>query len=174
MAIQNPNKEKTKVKKAKRHSQAACKVQEIPEPTAKRAQTYKTKPRIEFDLEKIEEYAAKGLSLRAIAGVVGCSDDTVYTRNVRDPEFRAAIARGRARAELKAASKLGDLIEESNPQAVMFFLKTRCDWREGVNVQADVVSENRNTNLNVAANLEDLTEAELLDLINRCEFEAEK
>lgn len=171
MAIQNPSKDKTKAKRAKR-SQAACKVQEVPEPTAKRAQVYKTKPRIEFDLQNIEEYAAKGLSLKAIAGVVGCSEDTVYTRNVRDPEFRAAIARGRARAELKAANKLGDLIEESNPQAVMFFLKTRCDWREGVNLSADVVSENHNTNLNVAVKLEDLTEAELLDMINRCDFEA--
>ena len=97
MAIQNPNKEKTKGKKTKRTQvQAACKVQEVPEPTAKRAQVYKTKPRIEFDLQKIEEYAAKGLSLRAIAGVVGCSDDTVYTRNVRDPSLRLAVIGVRA------------------------------------------------------------------------------
>lgn len=61
------------------------------EPRTGRKPKYQT-----IDLERVEMYAAGGLTKKEIAAAVGIAESTLYQYEIDHPEFAEAIAKGRA------------------------------------------------------------------------------
>lgn len=118
-------------------------------------------------LKKAEDLAARGVSQANIAYACGMCEATLYNRIKDDPEFRAALKKGRARAEDAAAGKLWELIEQGSPAAIIFYLKSRCGWKEGseVDIKADV-SGNVQVNGQLALKLDEMSIEQLQELAN--------
>ena len=53
------------------------------------------RPRLEFDLKQVEQLAAIQCTDGEVAAVLGCSRQTILNRKDEDPDFLAAIERGR-------------------------------------------------------------------------------
>ena len=90
----------------------------------------KTKPYIQIDLKKVEEYAQFCDNEAEIAQALGVSYSTLMNRKRENAEFREAIKRGRAKANIFVGGKLMSLIREGNVAATIFYMKSRCGWRE--------------------------------------------
>ena len=80
-------------------------------PAAKKAKKSAGRPRLEFDFNQVEQLAAIQCTDGEIAAVLGCSRDTILRRKAEDPDFAAAIEKGREsgkaslrRMQWKAAS----------------------------------------------------------------------
>lgn len=137
------------------------------QPQKKARKGLRTKPKIEVNLQEVERLAGLGLSQEKIAFHLNMSAATLYNRKKDVKEFREAIARGRTRAEIKAADYLQRLIDQNDRQAIMFYLKTQCGWSETVksDVKAEVQSDVKAT-LNGRLEITKLTDAELASMIN--------
>ena len=83
----------------------------------------RTKPKIELDLEKVEEYAGLGLTREEIALSLGVSYSTLNRRVKESEEVDAAMKRGRAKANIKVGNALMKAIEGGNVTAIIFYLK---------------------------------------------------
>ncbi|MBF0119986.1 MAG: LuxR family transcriptional regulator [Desulfobacterales bacterium] len=92
----------------------------------------KTKPKIEIDINRVEELASNGLSQEQIASMLGVCEKTLYTRKKESTEFTAAIKRGRSKGISTIANKLFEDAKNGNTTAQIFFLKTQGEWRECV------------------------------------------
>ena len=57
-----------------------------------------TKPRIQIDLRKVEEYAQVCDNEEEIANALGISYSTLQSRKRENEEFKSAIKRGKAKA----------------------------------------------------------------------------
>ena len=66
----------------------------------------RTKPKIELDLQKVEEYAGLGLTREEIALSLGVSYSTLNRRIKESDEVDAAMKRGRAKANIKVGNAL--------------------------------------------------------------------
>lgn len=66
----------------------------------------RTKPKIELDLEKVEEYAGLGLTREEIALSLGISYSTLNRRIKESEDVDAAMKRGRAKANIKVGNAL--------------------------------------------------------------------
>lgn len=87
-------------------------------------------PRLEIDLKKVEEYAQVCDSEEEIALALGVSYSTLQRRKKSSDEFAQAIKRGKAKANIFVGGKLMQLIKDGNVAATIFYMKTRCKWRE--------------------------------------------
>lgn len=90
----------------------------------------RTKPKIEIDLEKVEQYAQVCDNEEEIALALGVSYSTLLNRKKESAEFRDAIKRGKAKANVFVGGRLMSLIKEGNAAATIFWLKAKCGWRE--------------------------------------------
>lgn len=63
--------------------------------SSKKAKKGAGRPRLEFDLEQVEQLAAIQCTDGEIAAVLGCSRQTILNRKDDDPDFLAAIEKGR-------------------------------------------------------------------------------
>lgn len=88
------------------------------------------KPRIEIDIAKAEQYAQVCDNDEQIARALGISPTTLYARKRESEEFAEALKRGRAKANVFVGGKLMELIKEGNVAATIFYLKSRCGWKE--------------------------------------------
>lgn len=79
----------------------------------------RTKPKIELDLEKVEEYAGLGLTREEIALSLGVSYSTLNRRVKESEEVDAAMKRGRAKANIKVGNALMKAIEGGNVTAII-------------------------------------------------------
>lgn len=95
----------------------------------------KTKPKIELDIQKVEELAGLGLTREEIALSLGVSYSTLNRRAKEFEEVETAIQRGRALANIKVAGELMKAIEEGNVTAIIFYLKTRAGWTEKIRAE---------------------------------------
>lgn len=89
-----------------------------------------TKPKLEIDLQKVEQYSALGLSQEHIAQCLGISERTLRNRKKESSEFAEAIKRGKAKGIALVTSKLMEQVKEGNTTAMIFFLKTQAGWKE--------------------------------------------
>lgn len=121
----------------------------------------KTKPRIEFVLQEVERLAALGITNEDMAACLGCSEATIYNRKRESEEFRAAFARGRAKAQQIAAATIQSAVASGDVRAAMFYLKARCGWKEGI--EAKVESTNTTT-IQQGLNIEAMSDADLASL----------
>jgi predicted DNA-binding protein (UPF0251 family) len=90
----------------------------------------KTKPKIEIDLQEVEQLAAQGLTQEQIASSLGISQDTLYTRKRESIEFSEAIKKGKAQGIRYVSNLLFEQAKEGNMTAIIFYLKTRAGWSE--------------------------------------------
>ena len=95
-------------------------------------------PRIQIDLKKVEEYAQVCDSEAEIALALGISQDTLTRRKKDYADFAEAIKRGKAKANVFVGGKLMQKIKEGDTASTIFYLKTRCGWRETQRIEADV------------------------------------
>lgn len=95
----------------------------------------KTKPKIELDIQKVEELAGLGLTKEEIALSLGVSYSTLNRRAKEFEEVETAIQRGRALANIKVAGELMKAIECGNVTAMIFYLKTRAGWTEKIRTE---------------------------------------
>ena len=86
--------------------------------------------KISIDLKKVEQYAQVCDSDAEIAMALGISYSTLKSRKRESDLFDQAIKRGRAKANVFVGGKLMDAIKRGNMAATIFYLKTRCGWKE--------------------------------------------
>lgn len=101
----------------------------------------RTKPKIELDLEKVEEYAGLGLTREEIALSLGISYSTLNRRIKESEDVDAAMKRGRAKANIKVGNALMKAIEGGNVTAIIFYLKARAGWTEKQQIEAEIKSQ---------------------------------
>jgi hypothetical protein len=89
-----------------------------------------TKPRIEVDLKKVEEYAQVCDSEEEIALALGISYSTLQNRKRDYESFRNALKRGKAKANVFVGGKLLEKVKAGDTACTIFYMKTRCGWRE--------------------------------------------
>lgn len=63
--------------------------------SAKKATKSAGRPRLEFDLKQVAQLGAIQCTDGEVAAVLGCSRQTILNRKDEDPDFLAAIERGR-------------------------------------------------------------------------------
>ena len=79
--------------------------------------------KIEIDLAKVEQYAQVCDNEEEIAQALGISYRTLV-------QFGEAIKRGKAKANVFVGGKLMEHIKAGNIAATIFYLKSRCGWKE--------------------------------------------
>lgn len=93
---------------------------------------------IPIDLKKVEEYAQLCDNEAEIALALGISQDTLTRRKQSRADFAEAIKRGKAKANIFVGGKLMQKIKEGDTASTIFYLKTRCGWKETQKIEADV------------------------------------
>lgn len=88
--------------------------------------------KIEIDLKKVEEHAQICDNEEEIALALGIGYATLKRRKKDNELFELAIKTGRAKANAFVGGKLMQLVREGNPAATIFYMKSRCGWRETV------------------------------------------
>lgn len=89
-----------------------------------------TKPRIQIDLRKVEEYAQVCDNEEEIANALGISYSTLQSRKRENEEFKNAIKRGKAKANVFVGGKLMEKIKSGDTASIIFYMKSRCGWKE--------------------------------------------
>lgn len=90
----------------------------------------KTKPRIEIDLAKVEQYSQYCDNEEEIALALGISYRTLCSRKKEFADFATAIKKGKAKANTFVGGKLMEKIKAGDTASIIFYLKTRCKWTE--------------------------------------------
>lgn len=95
-----------------------------------KVQKHRTRPRIQIDVNEVERLAQVCDNEEEIALALGISYATLRNRKKEFSSFSTAIKRGRAKANAFVGGKLMSLIREGNPAATIFYMKSRCGWKE--------------------------------------------
>lgn len=90
------------------------------------------KQKIEIDLDEVERLAQVCDNEEEIAIALGISYSTLKNRKREFVQFASAIKRGKSKANAFVGGCLMNLIKEGNPAATIFYLKTRCGWKETI------------------------------------------
>lgn len=90
----------------------------------------RTKPKIELDLQKVEELAGLGLTRAEVALSLGVSYSTLNRRMKDSDDFAEAVKKGRAKANIFVGGQLMEKIRNGDTTAIIFYLKTRAGWTE--------------------------------------------
>ena len=104
------------------------------------------RPLMKFDLERVEELASRGLSLKQLAIALGVNLKTIQKHKKINQELQAAIDLGRAKGLAEVSNSLFESATGGNVTAQIFYLKNRSpdDWRDRfenkVDIKADVTA----------------------------------
>ena len=107
----------------------------------------KTKPKIQIDLKKVEEYAQVCDNEEEIANALGISYSTLKARKRESDLFASAIKRGKAKANVFVGGKLMEKIRGGDTASIIFYMKSRCGWRD---VERKEITGKDGKDLNVA------------------------
>lgn len=83
------------------------------------------RPRVEIDISRVEELAARGLTQEEIALCLGISETTLYERKRESAVFVEAIKRGKAKAASEIANRLYQMAKGGDLGAIIWYEKTR-------------------------------------------------
>lgn len=93
-----------------------------------------TKRGKEIDLNKVELWASRHLSIENMAALMGMNRATLYELIEENQQFQqnfyAAIESGKAKVLEMATNKLLELVEEGHPQSINFYLERRGGWHK--------------------------------------------
>lgn len=89
-------------------------------------------------LKLVEDLAARGLHLDTIASTLGMHPATFRLVRQRQPEVQWALERGLAKEHDFLVGKLHELAKKGNVVAILFALKARFGYREGVATEVNV------------------------------------
>jgi DNA-binding XRE family transcriptional regulator len=81
-------------------------------------------------IEKVEGYAALGLTKEQIANCLGISYQTLNEKSKEYPEFAEAIKTGLDKGIARMANLLIKHAEAGSVPSVIFFLKARAKWSD--------------------------------------------
>jgi len=86
----------------------------------------------EVDPNKVETFAAQGLTMDQIASCLGISTSTLYNRMGSELEVLEAIKRGRAKGIATVTNALFQSAKGGNITAQIFYLKNRDsdEWKD--------------------------------------------
>ena len=98
------------------------------------------------------------LTSEQIADYLGIARTTFYKLLRNDPDISVRYKKGRARAITNVAGGLIQQALSGNTTAAIFYLKTQAGWRETI--------VNENTNINKNYDMNELSNDELLKIIN--------
>lgn len=98
---------------------------------------------IPIDLKKVEEYAQVCDSDEQIALALGISYATLRRRKADSEQFEQAIKRGKAKANVFVGGKLMQKIKAGDTASIIFYMKTRCGWKETQKIEADVTQREK-------------------------------
>lgn len=93
-----------------------------------------------IDLAKVEQYAQVCDNEEEIARALGISYRTLVRRKAEFVEFGEAIKRGKAKANVFVGGKLMEQIKAGNIAATIFYLKSRCGWKETQRLEGDLTT----------------------------------
>lgn len=130
----------------------------------------RTKPKIELDLAKVEQYAQCCDNDEEIARALGISPRTLYGRKRDFADFAEAIKRGRAKASVFVGGQLMQLIKAGNTAATIFYLKSRCGWKE---TDRHEITGADGDAIKVASEVKQLTTEQLLEIARMSDDEGE-
>ena len=85
------------------------------------------------DRETVERLRACALTNDQIAYVLGID------RNTLEKNFAAELKDGKGKIDALVSGKLMQKIKEGNVPCILFYLKTRCGWRETLDINTDLV-----------------------------------
>lgn len=97
----------------------------------------------EFDLEKVEELASKGLTQSQIAEYFGVSPSTISAHK-KDSDFARALAKGKAHGIAKVANALFDKATGGDTTAMIFYLRARAGWVEPQRIKQEITQDTEN------------------------------
>lgn len=88
-----------------------------------------TKRGKEIDLDKVELWASRHLTIENMAALMGMNRATIYELAEENQQFQhnfyAAIESGKAQGVEMVTNKLLELCEEGHPQSIYFFLERK-------------------------------------------------
>lgn len=93
-----------------------------------------------IDLAKVEQYAQVCDNEEEIARALGISYRTLVRRKAEFVEFGEAIKRGKAKANVFVGGKLMEHVKNGNIAATIFYLKSRCGWKETQRLEGDLTT----------------------------------
>lgn len=91
--------------------------------------------KIPIDLKKVEEFAQFCDNEEEIALALGISYRTFQNRKRDYCDFCDAIKRGKAKANVFVGGKLMQKIKDGDTASTIFYLKSRCGWKEAKAVE---------------------------------------
>lgn len=80
---------------------------------------------IDVDPKRVEELAARGLSVKQIALCLGIARSTLYRKFDEDQDIKDAVARGRAQGLQQVTNALFENALKGSYQAQQFYLRNR-------------------------------------------------
>jgi sirohydrochlorin ferrochelatase len=83
------------------------------------------RPKIQIDLNRVEELAAQGLSQAEICVSLNISEDTLGRRKKDSADFAEALRRGKTKAATVVSSKLFEMAAAGNVAAIRWWETTR-------------------------------------------------
>lgn len=89
-----------------------------------------SRAKIQIDLDEVEKFAQACDNEEEIAEALGISYSTLKNRKRDFAEFASAIKRGKCKANVFVGGKLIEAIKKGNITAIIFYLKSRCGWKE--------------------------------------------
>jgi len=108
--------------------------------------TYYTKRGKPIDLNKIEEWASRHLSIENMAALSGISRGSIYEMIEENKQFEQdfyeAIESGKAQSVQMVTNKLLELCEEGHPQSIQYFLERKGGWTKTETIKQEVTGAN--------------------------------
>lgn len=107
---------------------------------------YYTKRGKEIDLNKVEAWASRHLSIENMAALIGISRTALY-EFIEESEqfgqdFYSAIESGKAQGVEMVTNKLLELCEEGHPQSIYFFLERKGGFTKTETVKNEITGAN--------------------------------
>lgn len=106
---------------------------------------YYTPRGAEIDLDKVEEWASRGLSIENMAALCGIGRRTLYDLREENAQFAQdfdlAVESGKAQGVEAVANKLMELCLEGHPQSIQYFLERKGGFQKTENLNQSVSGE---------------------------------
>lgn len=120
---------------------------------------------IEIDINKVREFARRGLNQEQVAQALGISGKTLLRHKKKNQEIEAAYRQGRAEGVATIANALFEKASQGNVTAQIFYLKCH-GWKEASELEVKSSISGANGGPIEIKNTAALSNEQLLDIIH--------